>query len=54
MIVLTLFTAIGAAGGATMLIGWGMGEEDITTTRLGALGFTSWVPGGVLDRKSVV
>lgn len=30
-----------------MLIGWGLGEEDVTATRLGPLGFTSWVPGGV-------
>ena len=47
MIVLALFTAIGAVGGAAMLIGSGMGDEDITATRLGPLGFTSWVPGGI-------
>lgn len=48
MIVLTLLNAVGAAGGAVMLIGWGLGDVDVAGTRLGPLGFTSWAPGGVL------
>jgi hypothetical protein len=48
LIALALFTSLGAAGGAVMLITTGLGDQSITETRLGALGFTSWAPGGVL------
>lgn len=47
LIALTLFTSVGAVGGAWMLMTSGMGDVDVTTTRLGPLGFTSWVPGGL-------
>lgn len=47
MIALSLLTAVGALGGAWMLMTAGLGDVDVTTTRLGALGFTSWVPGGL-------
>ncbi len=47
MIILTLVNAVRAAGGATMLIGSGLGDSDIADTRLGSLGFTSWAPGGL-------
>ena len=48
LIALSLLTAVGAAGGAAMLITKGLGDWLVTDTRLGALGFTSWAPGGVL------
>src|SRR5674536_123846 len=48
LIGLALFTAVGAAGGAVMLITNGLGDWVVTDTRLGALGFTSWAPGGVM------
>lgn len=47
LVVLTLVTSLGALGGGWMLISTGLGDVDVTTTRLGTLGFTSWVPGGV-------
>lgn len=47
MIVLSLLNAIGAAGGAAMLLTSGLGDLDVGATRLGTLGFTNWVPGGV-------
>lgn len=46
-IVLALFTAVGASGGAWMLMTSGLGDVDITTTRLGPLGFTTWLQGGL-------
>ena len=48
LIALSLLTAVGAAGGAAMLITKGLGDWLVTDTRLAALGFTSWAPGGVL------
>ena len=48
LIAQALFTAVGAAGGAVMLITKGLGDLAVTDTRLGALGFTSWAPGGVM------
>lgn len=48
VIVLALLNVVGAVGGGVMLMGPGLGNADITTTRLGPLGFTSWAPGGVL------
>ena len=46
MTVLVLLNALGAVGGAVMLVGPGLGDVDVTATRLGPLGFTSWAPGG--------
>ena len=48
LIAQALFTAVGAAGGAVMLITKGLRDLAVTDTRLGALGFTSWAPGGVM------
>lgn len=48
LVTLALVTSVGAVGGAWMLMTTGMGDVDVTTTRLGPLGFTSWVPGGLL------
>ncbi|WP_149202855.1 hypothetical protein [Actinotalea subterranea] len=47
VIVLALLTSVGAVGGGWMLMSVGLGDQDVTSTRLGQLGFTSWVPGGL-------
>ena len=47
LVALSLFTSVGAIGGAWMLVAKGLGDVDVTTTRLGTLGFTSWAPGGL-------
>lgn len=50
LIVTEIVTAVGAVGGAVMLIGQAgaVGFPDVGDTRLGALGFRSWAPGGAL------